>query len=192
MKHREVPWVSPQKKKKKNLEGNIPDQWRNIFKRHTPWFSRFPQSSLPSSSFFTDTTVSAKLRHWLRGQAQRSYWHAITLGSTLSSATSGDRTSNLKVLIKFLTRSSSPEAQTHPIPEGLSLDPWCQSWSGDSLPASAGFPPYSEAAGPVASGAKVEPCPAAQQPASFLRFWVLGLLKSCVCSQHSAACPSQP
>lgn len=81
----------------------------------------------------------------------------------MSSATSGDRTSNLKVLIKFLTGSSSSQPQTHPIPEGVAFDSLVLDASPGQVTA-CHVPASPEAAGPVASGEKVEPCPAARQP----------------------------
>lgn len=83
------------------------------------------------------------------------------------------------------------EAQIHPVPEGGSLHSLvfpCPSWSGDCLPC-ASFP---QAAGPPASGEKVEPCPAARQahqlPPSLS---TVGLL--CPGSAHSTApvCPNE-
>lgn len=85
------------------------------------------------------------------GQAQRSYFHAVILGNTLSSRISGDRTSNLKVLIKFLTGSSSSEAQTRPIPEGVSLESLVLSASPGQVTACRVLE-SPRAAGPVASG----------------------------------------
>lgn len=69
----------------------------------------------------------------------------------MSSATPADRTANLKVLIKFLAGSSSSEAQTHPIPEVVSLESLVLGASRGQVTACRA-PASPGAAGPVASG----------------------------------------
>lgn len=104
-------------------------------------------------------------------------------------ATPGDRISNLKVLIKFLAGSSSSEAQTHPILEGVSLESLVLGASPGQVTACPVLA-SPEAAGPMASGWKVEPCPAALQPCELPPFLCsVGHLKFCVCSQHSSSLP---